>query len=101
MAKRDKIRELEGSVSVTDNITPITRHEIPQIDSSQWPEMSINDLVEQRMHLNERLFLAGSSGNTAIIDQLQKGLNALDALIRHRCEEAEENDSSVDGSTFI
>lgn len=79
------VKDLEGSVSVTDDITPITRRKIDQLDASKWPDMSVNELTEQRIILSNRIAAAsGYGGNMSVVQQLQRGLASLDAMIAQK-----------------
>jgi len=86
MPKRS-IKDFEGSVSVNGDVTPITRQPIDKLDSTRWPEMSVNELTEQRIILSNRISAASAyGGNASVINQLQRGLATLDGLIRQRSQ---------------
>lgn len=83
-----KYKDIEGSVPVHGDITPITRKKIEQLDSTLWPDMSVSQLWDQRIILNNRLQQASSTGSGAIVQQLQRGLQQLDALIKQKSAQA-------------
>lgn len=76
-----KIKDLEGSISVTDDITPITRQKVESVDSNAWSNMSVSELYDQRIILSNRLVQASASGNYSIVQQIQRGLNQIDAIL--------------------
>lgn len=84
----EKYKDVEGAVPVDGDITPVTRQKIDQIDASKWPDMSINQLTDQRIVLSNRIAtVRGWGGNTSVIEQLQRGLNQLDTLLREKAKE--------------
>jgi hypothetical protein len=82
----DKYKDLEGSVPVNGDITPITRKPIAQLDSSEWDNMTTTELVEQRMTLFNRMTLAQSMGQMQLVPAMQRGLNHLDLILKERRE---------------
>lgn len=79
-----KIKNIEGAVPVDGDITPITRRKIDQIDAANWSSMSVNELTDQRIILQNRIIAAQCSGNGSLISQLRMGLAQLDGLIQQR-----------------
>lgn len=80
----DKYKDLEGSVPVNGDITPISRKPIDQIDSSEWANMTTAELIEQRNALQSRINLALSMGQAQLIPTMQRGLLFVDALLQQR-----------------
>lgn len=87
--KQPTIRDLEGSISVNGDITPITRKPVGQMDSSRWGEMTLLELSDQREILVNRIAVANSIGG-ALALQLERGLRHLEALMAQRAESIEE-----------
>lgn len=87
------IEKYEGSVPVDGDITPITRKDIDQIDSSRWPEMTLNELLDQRTILTNRIFAA--QNNTSVVTQMKRGLAALEGLIQERADVIDEEESRL------
>lgn len=85
-----KYKDIEGAVPVNGDITPITRKKIEQVDSSQWNEMTVSELYDQRIILSNRMSQASMSGNPAILQQIECGLRALDAIISERSQGSDE-----------
>jgi len=80
----DKYKDLEGSVPVNGDITPITRRPIDQLDASEWENMTTAELVGQRNALYNRITLAQSMGQLQMVPAMQRGLNYLDAILQER-----------------
>lgn len=78
----DKYKDLEGSVPVDGNITPTTRQPIAQLDSSEWDNMTVSELVDQRVALYNRITLAQSMGQDQYVPAMQRGLVYLDNLLK-------------------
>ena len=91
--RRPTIKDLEGSISVQGDVTPISRQPVEQILADQWPTMSLVDLWEQRRIMSNRIGFA-QSGNLDIIRQLEMGMRRLDAIIAEKTALAEDNDES-------
>lgn len=97
--KKQDIRTLEGCFPVNGDVTPISRQPITSIDASQWPKMSLSQLLEQRAALEQRMYVA-MQDNIGIASQMQQGLNALDQLIVDKSDT--EDDGTFSGeSNFI
>lgn len=85
MSKR---KNIEGAIPVNSDVTPITRKKIEQVDASKWHEMTTQQLFDQKVILTERLYQAQMVGNYHIVQQIQKGIQALDALLtQHNIDE--------------
>lgn len=76
-----KYKDLEGSIPVNGDITPITRQKIEKLDSSQWPDMDVSALYDQRIILTNRIAAASSSGSYGMVQQLEHGLKYLDSIL--------------------
>ena len=79
--QKEAVRQLEGSVPVHGNQTPITRRPVEELRADLWPEMSLVQLLEQRRIMTNRIGYASSTGNGNIIVQLEQGLKVLDNII--------------------
>lgn len=80
----DNYKDLEGSVPVNGDITPISRKPIDQINSSEWENMTTAELIDQRNSLYQRMTLAQSMGQLQMVPAMQRGLNYIDALLKQR-----------------
>ena len=74
-----KYKDLEGAIGVNSDKTPITRRDVPTVDASEWANMSLIQLVNQREALANRLMMAGE--NYAMQTAIRRGLARLDAII--------------------
>ena len=81
---------------VNSNINPFTGAEIKQISSYDWQNMSLEQLYEQMIVMNNRLTIAQNLRNSAITNQLSFGIAELQALIDYNIHktnmEIEQND---------
>jgi len=80
-----------GPISVTDDITPITHQPVENVNANQWSNISLSDLWDERIVLENRLNYALQIGHTEMIQQLQSGIIRLDAVIQHRTETSGED----------
>jgi hypothetical protein len=58
--------------------------EVEVVTADEWMNMSINDLFDQKLVLNNRLNIASQYGNPAMLKQIQAGIMQLEAIIRHK-----------------
>ena len=72
---------------VNGNVTPWGK-EVVQVDASEWHKLSISDLMDQRIVLNNRLAVASQYGGPAMVVQIQKGIAMLDAILKQKEQEA-------------
>lgn len=86
----DNNKNNPGPVSVDDDITPITHKPIQRNDASQWQSMTVSELWEQRIALDNKLNYALQIGHAEMIRQLQRGLTALDQLIESRAQVSDD-----------
>lgn len=82
------IKDLEGSVPVNGDITPITRQPITQVNAAKWSEMSLTDLHEQKNVLETRLHQALQCDHPEMALQIRRGLETITQLI---CVKAKDN----------
>lgn len=85
--------DYEGSVSVNDNVTPVTREKVADVNSLRWEDASTSQLFDQQAALHSRLQKAYQLGNPYLIQQLQEGLQQLEQIISSR--------KTNSGSTFL
>lgn len=64
-----------------EELTPITKKPIQQVQSDQWRDMSVSELWDQRAILMQRLGYASQFGHPSMIQQISIGIEMLDALI--------------------
>ena len=81
---KQAIDKLTGAVPVDGDVTPTLRQEIKQVNANDWHKMSISELWEQRTTLNNRLVYAQQYAHPSIVQQLQNGLNTIDAILRSK-----------------
>lgn len=89
MAEKDdiaKYKELEGSVPVNGDITPVSRKPIDKIDATLWEEMSFESLVDQQISLQKRIDMARTMGRPDMAKQMERGLSYLMQLIETKRE---------------
>lgn len=90
------IKDFTGAVNVLDGkVTPITRQKIEQVTPTDWQEMGITALWDERIVLDNRMMLAYQSGHAEIARQIQHGLNTIDALLQRKAIENAEKDSEL------
>ena len=87
--KWKQLKELEGCVNVNDDVTPITRRPIEQLDSTLWPDMPTPQLIDQRTILFNRIVDAQRVGATHMADQMMIALKVLDAMLEERDDNIE------------
>ena len=71
-------------VKVDGDITPITREPITQVDADMWEKMSLAQLHEQLLALERRLLYAQDIGHIDIVNQIQRGVNQIKAVIKKK-----------------
>jgi len=74
---------------VNSNVTPTTGQKVENVTPDKWHEMNIDQLVDQRIILNNRMIMAQQSGHIEIALQVNKGVIALDAILQKRSTEME------------
>jgi hypothetical protein len=52
--------------------------------------MSMGELVDQRIAIQQRIYMMQTSGNGNIVAQLQRGLQNLDAILAHKASTQED-----------
>jgi len=87
---KPNVKDFTGAVNILADITPTTREPIEQVTPDKWHTMDINQLWDQRIVLHNRSIKALQSGHMEISQQIDKGINSLDALIQYRSDQAEE-----------
>lgn len=85
--KAKDIKHLEGSFPVDGKETPITHVPIEEVNADQWHLLPTQKLQMQYVTLNKRLLAAQSVPNLGIIQQIQRGLVQLQAIIDERDED--------------
>lgn len=91
-----------GPIDVNGDWTPITKKPIDQIDATQWGEMNIGELWDQRVFLQNRLNLVlNNSGHPDTIKAMQMGLANLDAHIQLKSINQSTTTNSASANTTI
>lgn len=76
--------ERDGPISVTDDITPITKQPIEKVEPSKWEAMSLTQLHEQRYILSRRQQMALQVGMVSAAQQIERGIVALNEMISRK-----------------
>ena len=76
-------RTNDGDVFL-DTVTPISKEEIIPVDSSEWGNLTINQLFDQLTIMNERVYNVGAMGKPEMVNQLNRGIAAIYALIEEK-----------------
>lgn len=85
-----------GPVDVNGDVTPITKKTVEQVDASQWNDMNIGELWDQRVFIQNRLnMVLNNSGHPDTIKALQNGLGQLDTIIHIKSINRADNTSST------
>jgi hypothetical protein len=58
--------------------------EVELVSADEWANMSVTQLWDQKMILNNRLTAVMQYGNPLMIKQINAGIAQLDAIIRHK-----------------
>ena len=58
--------------------------EVELVSAEEWKDMSITQLFDQLMILNNRLTAVMQFGNPAMIKQIQMGIKQLDTIIKYK-----------------
>jgi len=54
------------------------------VSADKWMDMTVTQLFDQRIVMNNRLAIIAECGNPAMIKQIQIGINQLDAVLQHK-----------------
>jgi hypothetical protein len=87
---KKKYEKYTGTVSLNDNITPVSREPIEQIDATKWNVMDVNQLMEQKLFLYNRLYMAHQIKHPILIEQIENGIKYLEMMIQDKAEQKEE-----------
>lgn len=71
-------------ISVTDDITPITKQPIDRVDPTKWETMSLTQLHEQRYILSRRQQMALQVGMVSAAQQIERGIVAITEIINRK-----------------
>ncbi len=85
------VEDFTGAVNISGDLTPITRQKVEQVTPEKWTQMTIGALWDQRLVLSNRIVQAQQCGHAEMINQIQHGINMLDAVLAHKTKEAEES----------
>ena len=78
-----KYKDIEGAVPVDGDVTPISRQPINQIHGTEWHDMSMSQLHEQRGMLMTRMSVAANVCPSAL-PALRQGVAQIDAIINSK-----------------
>ena len=54
------------------------------VSADEWLKMDVNELYEQKMILQNRIFATSQMKNRSVMVQLQKGMIQLEAIIKQK-----------------
>lgn len=54
------------------------------VSADKWQEMTVNELYEQKMILQNRIFASSEMKNRSVMTQLQRGMVQLEAIIQQK-----------------
>lgn len=95
------IKDFTGAVNIEADITPITRQPIGQITPEKWNEMDDASLWDQRITLNNRVIQASQSGHAGLAQQVQAGINMIDAILRRNADRAQKEREDAGNGSLI
>jgi len=72
---------------------PSTGKEVELVDADTWLEMSITDLFDQRIILNNRLSTCAQYGNPNMLKQMQAGIRKIDMILSYK---EQQNNKKID-----
>lgn len=76
---------MKHSVTVDDNITPVTQEIVPDVDSGGWGRKhSLGQLTEELSTLQNRLIIAHEMNKPEMARQIERGISLLQAVIDER-----------------
>ena len=78
-----KYKDIEGAVSVNGDLTPISREPINKIEGTEWQDMSLSQLHEQRGMLMTRMSVAANVCPSAL-PALRQGVAQIEAIINSK-----------------
>ena len=84
------IDKFTGAVNINGDLTPITRQKIETVTAERWTEMNNSELHDQRIILNNRMNMAYNSGQAAVAQQIQAGINTIEALLSRTADTAQK-----------
>jgi hypothetical protein len=65
--------------------------EVELVSAEEWANMSITDLFDQQLILNNRLTAVMQLGNPAMIKQIRVGIQQLNAIISYKEQQKIKN----------
>jgi len=65
--------------------------EVELVDATEWMNMSVTQLFDQRITLNNRYGLASQYGGPAMLKQIQTGIAQIDAIIKYKEQQRNKN----------
>jgi len=86
-------------VDVNGNISPSGK-EVELVSADDWADMSVSDLFDQKIILNNRLSIVAVHGSPAMIKQIQIGMMQLDHMIASK-EKVKYDKNKDDGLTGL
>lgn len=76
---------------VNGKYTPSGR-EVELVTADDWMDMSVTDLFDQRITLNNRYAAASQyGGNTTMLRQIRAGIQRIDAIINYKEQQKRKN----------
>lgn len=78
----------EGGIDVNSNFTPTTKQPVPQVTGYEWRDMSLPDLHDQLIILQNRYYYMREMGKGAIAQQIFAGIQRIESIIDEKQLEA-------------
>jgi hypothetical protein len=88
----DNEKESTG-VDVNSDITPITKRPIQAVAGHEWSQMSLSDLHDQLITLQNRYYMMLQMGKGEIADQILMGIKRIESIISQKQLEAQQKGS--------
>lgn len=85
------IKELTGAVPVDADVTPTLRKKIEKVDANGWTKLSSQQLWVERNTLSTRMVYALQSNHPEMATQIQRGIDAIDEILRAKIPENDKN----------
>ncbi len=86
-------------VDVNGNMTP-SGQEIELVSSEEWGDMSISNLMDQKIILSNRLAIVEAYGTPAMMRQFKIGMMQIDAVLQSK-EKIKYDKNKDDGLTGL
>ncbi len=86
-------------VDVNGNITPSGKS-VEDISADDWADMTVTELFDQKIILNNRLSIVAAHGTPAMMKQIKIGMMQLESIINSK-EDIKYDKNKDDGLTGL